>query len=322
MMRRTARWVLSALLVSLASLAGCAAKGPDVTEAVPEARATPLLWRASGPDQGDGTFFLLGSVHVGRPDGVDVGAEIAEAFAACDELVVEVDLSALTAEEIAEQTARRVLLPNGQTLREVLSDETYALLEAHLGSRGTPMAAVDRLKPWAVSTFLAMLEFEAAGLRADYGVDKQFIERAAGRRPIRGLETLESQLELLDGVSPGIQELMLADALLRMQDVEAESAELVDAWERGDEAALTRLLFGSLEEHPELADFYEAVFFKRNQTMTSRLLPLLDKPEYAGQSVFVVVGVAHLLGQRGIPTLLADQGYRVQQLKRASAGSD
>jgi uncharacterized protein YbaP (TraB family) len=314
--RRTARWVLPALLVSLALQVGCAAKGPDVTEAVPasaalpEARAEPLLWRASGPGQGDGSFFLLGSVHVGRPDGVDVGAEIAEAFAACDELVVEVDLSALTAEEIAEQTARRVLLPNGQTLREVLSDETYALLEAHLGSRGTPMAAVDRLKPWAVSTFLAMLEFEAAGLRADYGVDKQFIERAAGRRPIRGLETLESQLELLDGVSPGIQELMLADALLRMQDVEAESAELVDAWERGDEAALTRLLFGSLEEHPDLADFYEAVFFARNEAMAAQLAALRGD----GKRRFVVLGAGHMLGPRGIPALLASRGFRVQRI--------
>jgi uncharacterized protein YbaP (TraB family) len=238
--RRTARWILPALLVSLSLQAGCAASGPDVGQtapasaAGPEARATPLLWRASGPGPGEGSFFLLGSIHVGHAGGVDVGAETDEAFAASDELVVEVDLSALTAEEIAEQTARRVMLPNGQTLREMLSDETYALLEAHLGAQGTPMAAVDHLKPWAVSTFLAMLEFEEAGLRADYGVDKQFIERAVGRRPVRGLETLESQLALLDGLPPEIQEMMLADALLRMEDVKAESAKLVDAWERGD----------------------------------------------------------------------------------------
>ena len=220
------------------------------------------------------------------------------------------DLSALTAEEIAEQTARRVLLPNGQTLRETLSDETYALLEAHLGSRGTPMAAIDRLKPWAVSVFLAMLEFEAAGLKGDYGVDKQFIERAAGRRPIRGLETLESQLELLDGLSPEVQELMIADSLLRTQDVQAESAELMDAWERGDEAALTRLLFGPLEEHPELAVFYEAVFFARNEAMAAQLAALRGD----GKRRFVVLGAGHMLGPRGIPALLASRGFRVQRI--------
>ena len=316
MKRRKTRWALPALLVALALHAGCAARGPEVAEAVPAsaalpgARATPLLWRASGPEEGDGSFFLLGSVHIGRPEAVDFGAEVAEAFATCDELVVEVDLSALTDEEIAEQTARYALLPDGQTLRGMLSDETYALLEAHLGSRGIPMAAVDRLKTWAVSTVLAMLEFEAAGLRGDYGVDKRFIEWAAGRRSIRGLETLQSQLEILDGLSPRIQELMLADALLRMEDVAEESAELLGAWERGDEAVLAHFLFGSLEEQPELADFYEAVFFARNETMAAQLAALRGD----GKRRFVVLGAGHMVGPRGIPALLASRGFQVQQV--------
>lgn len=316
MRRRNTRWTLPALLVALALHAGCAAKGPEVAEAVPAsaafpgARATPLLWRASGPEEGDVSFFLLGSVHIGRPHPVDFGAEVAGAFATCDELVVEVDLSALTEEEIAEQTARYVLLRDGQTLRGMLSHETHTLLEAHLDSRGIPMAAVDHLKPWAVSTFLAMLEFEAAGLQGDYGVDKRFIEWAEGRRSIRGLETLQSQLEILDGLSPRIQELMLADALLRMEDVGEESAELVDAWERGDEAVLTRSLFGSIEENPELADFYEAVFFARNETMATQLAALLGD----GKRRFVVLGAGHMVGPRGIPALLASRGFRVQQV--------
>jgi len=316
MKRRTARWALLALLVALALQTGCAARGTDVPAAPPasstlaEARATPLLWRVSGPAPGDGSFFLLGSIHVGRPEGVDLGAEVTEAFAACDELVVEVDLSALTPEEIAEQTAHRVSLPDGQTLREVLSDDTYALLEAYLASQGVPMADFDRLKPWAVSTFLAMLAFEEEGLQGDFGIDQQFIERAAGQWPIRGLETLESQLELLDGLSPGIQELMLEDALLRTQDVEAESAGLLEAWERGDEAALTQLLFGSIEENPELAEFYEAVFFARNEAMAAKLAALRGD----GKRRFVVLGAGHMLGPRGIPALLAARGFRVQRI--------
>jgi uncharacterized protein YbaP (TraB family) len=193
----------------------------------------------------------------------------------------------------------------------MLSDETYALLEAHLGSRGTPMAAVDRLKPWAVSTVLAMLEFEAAGLRGDYGVDKRFIEWAAGRRSIRGLETLQSQLEILDGLSPRIQELMLADTLLRMEDVAEESVELLGAWERGDEAVLAGFLFGSLEEHPELVDFYEAVFFARNETMAAQLAALRGD----GKRRFVVLGAGHMVGPRGIPALLASRGFRVQRIE-------
>jgi uncharacterized protein YbaP (TraB family) len=316
MKRDKTRWALPGLLFALALHTACAAGAPEVAEAVPAsaafsgARATPLLWRASGPEEGDGSLFLLGSVHVGRPDAIDFGAEVTEAFAVCDELVVEVDLSALSAEEIAEQTARYALLPDDQTLRGMISDETYALLEAYLGSRGTPMAAVDRLKPWAVGMVLAMLEFEAAGLQGDYGVDKRFIEWAAGRRSIRGLETLQSQLETLDGLSPRIQELMLADTLLRVEDVAGESTELLSAWKRGDEVALARLLFGSLEEHPEFTDFYEAVFFARNETMAAELAALGGD----GKRRFVVLGAGHMIGPRGIPALLASRGFRVQRV--------
>jgi uncharacterized protein YbaP (TraB family) len=314
--RDDTRWALPRLLFALVLHMACAAGAPEVEEAVPTsatfpgARATPLLWRASGPEEGHGSLFLLGSVHIGRPDVIDFGAEVTEAFAVCDELVVEVDLSTLSAEEIAEQTARYALLPDDQTLRGKLSDETYALLEGYLGSRGTPMAAVDRLKPWAVTMVLAMLEFEAAGLQADYGVDKRFIERAAGRRSIRGLETLQSQLEILDGLSPRIQELMLAETLLRAEDVAEESAALLGAWKQGDEAVLARLLFGPLEEHPEFADFYEAVFFARNETMAAQLAALGGD----GKRRFVVLGAGHMVGPRGIPALLASRGFRVQRV--------
>jgi uncharacterized protein YbaP (TraB family) len=95
-----------------------------------------------------------------------------------------------------------------------------------------------------------------------------------------------------------------------MDDVEAESAELVDAWERGDEVVLTRLLFGSLEEHPEFADFYEAVFFTRNETMAAQLAALRGD----GKQRFVVLGIGHMLGLRGIPALLASRGFRVQRI--------
>jgi uncharacterized protein YbaP (TraB family) len=306
------------LLVAFALHAGCAATGPEAARpeparaASPREQATPLLWRASGPAAGDGPLFLLGSVHIGRPGAVEFGSEVADAYATCDELVVEVDLSALSADEIAAQSVRHVSLPDGQMLRGLLSDETYRLLEAHLRSRGIPMAVVERMKPWAVTTLLVMLEFESVGLQGDYGVDRQFIERAAGRRPIRGLETLRSQLTLFDGLPPRIQELMLEDTLLHVEEVARQSNEIVAAWERGDEAALTQFLFASREEHPEFEDFYEAVFFARNEIMAGQLARLVAD----GKRRLVVLGAGHMVGPRGIPALLAARGFDVRRVGR------
>ncbi|MBW2401261.1 MAG: TraB/GumN family protein, partial [Deltaproteobacteria bacterium] len=220
-----------------------------------------------------GSLFLLGSVHLGRSELYGFGPAVEEAYATSDELVVEVDLSLLSEQEIVAQSARYLVLPDGRMLRDELMPETWAKLEAYFRDRGAAITVVERLKPWAVSTVIAVMEFQAAGMKEEYGIDRYFIDDAAeARRPIRGLETLQSQLEALDGLSPRVQELMLEDALARTID---DPGTLVTAWEEGDEEWLTRQLFGPLEENPEFEEFYQAIFFRRNLEMTAQLAELV-----------------------------------------------
>lgn len=271
-------------------------------------QVAPLAWRAEGPRTGDGSLFLLGSVHLGRSGSHDFGPAIEAAFADSDELVVEVDLSRLSAQEIAAQSAPYLELPDGTMLRDELPPETWAKLEAYFRSRGAAIASVERLKPWAVSTVITVMQFQAAGMKDEYGIDRHFIDDAdRARRPIRGLETLQSQLEALDGLSPRIQALMLEDALARVED---DPGALVTAWEEGDEARLIEQLFAPLEENPEFREFYEAIFFRRNEQMAARLADLVRD----GRNRFVVLGAAHMLDQRGIPALLRTRGFRVERV--------
>ena len=167
---------------------------------------------------------------------------------------------------------------------------------------------VERLKPWALITVITVMEFQAAGMKDEYGIDRHFISAAAeSRRPIRGLETIQSQLEALDGLSPRVQELMLDDTLARVGE---DPSSLVTAWENGDEDWLTQQMFGPLEENPEFAAFYDAIFFRRNEEMTAQLAELVGD----GRRRFVVLGAAHMLGQRGIPALLRARGFRVERV--------
>jgi hypothetical protein len=296
---------LAALLVVSGLQLACSAAQPA---ALASWQVAPLAWRAEGPRAGDGSLFLLGSVHLGRSELHDFGPAVEAAYAASDELVVEVDLSLLSEQEIVAQSARYLVLPDGRMLRDELAPETWAKLEAYFRNRGAPIAAVERLKPWAVSTVIAVMEFEASGMQGQYGIDRHFIAAAAeARRPIRGLETLQSQLEALDALSPRVQELMLEDALARIDD---DPGALVTAWEDGDEEWLARQLFGPLEENPEFEEFYEAIFFRRNEEMTDQLADLVRD----GRRRFVVLGAAHMLDERGIPALLRKRGFRVERV--------
>ena len=65
-----------------------------------------------------------------------------------------------------------------------------------------------------------------------------------------------------------------------------------------------------LDVTAELDGFYERLFFERNRRMVARLLELGQD----GRTRFVVLGAGHMLGEEGIPALLARQGYRVELL--------
>jgi uncharacterized protein YbaP (TraB family) len=303
---------LAAFGVAVACLlqASCASPPRDAGSEAWSAR--PLVWRATGPDGSTGVLMLLGSVHLGRSGVHDFGTEVQGAYEASDELVVEVDLSTLTANEISGVSAKYVMLPVDQTLADVISPESYARLTAYLAERKVSVTSFERLKPWAVGMSIALLEYQAAGLHGDYGVDQHFIDAAEGEsRPIRALETMESQLAAIDGISQYGQQLMLDDTLVRTGD---DPNELVEAWEHGDEKKLESLLFGPLAENPEFAEFYDAVFFRRNEAMTAKLVEMARD----GKQRFVVLGAAHMIGDRGIPALLSARGFEVERFGGSS----
>jgi uncharacterized protein YbaP (TraB family) len=137
-----------------------------------------------------------------------------------------------------------------------------------------------------------------------------FIDEAEGEKPIVPLETLASQFAIFDGLALSLQELMLKDALVRIDDFQEHTQELIDAWTRGDEADLQRRLLQPLSEFPELDSFYDAVFWKRNDSMTARLVEIAAD----GQTRFVVLGAGHMVGERGIPSLLAQRGFSVERV--------
>ena len=73
-------------------------------------------------------------------------------------------------------------------------------IEAGLEFIQATLSGIQNIRYEAVSTAIVLMEFQAVGMCEDHGVDRHFITAAASeRRPIRALETVQSQLEVLDG---------------------------------------------------------------------------------------------------------------------------
>jgi uncharacterized protein YbaP (TraB family) len=269
------------------------------------------MWRATAPGADAGSLYLLGSVHMGTQQMVDLGPLVEEAYRRSEELVVEVDVTRLEPEEHGALSERYRLFASPRSLRDVLSPGVLGQLEDYLAAGGLHMAQVERYKPWYLSQLIVQLELQQAGYQAAFGVDLVLIKRASEEKPILDLETMSSQLEMFDRLPASLQELMLEDSLAHVGHLAEEFAELLDAWKAGDEARLEELVFSSLERFPELEVLYDLVFFQRNERMTAQLAELLGD----GKTRLAVLGVGHMVGNRGIPAQLGERGYRVRRLE-------
>jgi uncharacterized protein YbaP (TraB family) len=303
---RVSAWLAG---IAICGLLACAQSPPPPADRQDAASTGPLLWRADAPD-GRGACYLLGSVHLGNLRMREMNDAVGAAYASSDELVVEIDLSKVDPAEAQEMTLRFAMLPGTQTVEDVVSEETWLALAAYLDSHGLPREPHVRMKPWFVSLTIVQVELARAGYHANLGVDRFFIEEAVDSKPIVALETLGSQFEVLDSMSPEVGELMLSDTLSRANELADNTDKRVRAWEQGDDGRLQELVFDALDEAPELDVFYERVFYERNRGMAARLVELARD----GKTRFVVLGAGHMLGEEGIPALLGRRGWSLRRV--------
>lgn len=292
-----------ALPLWLLCLAACSASAPPV-ETPAERAITPVAFKLLAPS--GARALLLGSIHVAPPQAIHYPRPIESALRHAELLVFEIDLVHTSTEDTVRAMFALGLLPQDRRLRDLVSEETWELVERRAPEAGVPIAAIDRLEPWVVALQFVGISLARAGFEVDHGVERSILA-AAGERPIAGLETPREQLRVFDELSAPVQERMLRDALEPSDDAMLES--LLEAWRRGDADALEALLFEERDD-PVVAPLYEAVYPRRNRSMAASLTRILEDVRTA----FVVVGVGHLVGERSLPDALLREGFVVQRI--------
>ncbi|MDQ7087695.1 MAG: TraB/GumN family protein [Acidobacteriota bacterium] len=272
--------------------------------------ARPLLWS----EQGAGRLWLYGTIHLPLAAEQALPPAARRAIEAADVVLTEIPLDPVTRMKAYEAS----LLPEGQSLADVLPAALVARLEAEMEARGLSFAAFSRLRPWAMAGQLALLDqdFAAGALPVDLQ-----IWALAGRRgkTAAGLETLGEQIAAFEALGPGGQAWLLEQALDELERARTEgsraSEPIVAAWRSGKLEALEQVL----EEQAPAGEararaFREELIDKRNHRMAERILARLRaEPD---RRIFVAVGALHLAGREG---LLARLGRRGLQLVQAPA---
>jgi uncharacterized protein YbaP (TraB family) len=276
--------------------------------------AMPLSWAAGEKlpiwtvHSANAEVVLLGSVHMAFPDIYPLREEIEAAFAAADTLVVEVDVSGANTLEIQQLMLEKGVFPEGESLQQTLSEQNWEDLQSYLRSRGLPVELFASLRPGLVITTLSSMRIAELGMRPELGIDQHFLDLAVGHKPVLELESAAQQIELL--LSFPDQDLLMAQTLVQLDEIDLYLRPVYDAWRAGDAAQLNRLLLkDERQRHPEFELLYEKLFDERNRAMTKKIAGFLR----GSGRYFVVVGAGHLVGEEGIIYLREHRGFTARQ---------
>ena len=147
------------------------------------------------------------------------------------------------------------------------------------------------------------------GYSPELGIDRYFMQRARGKKQIQQLETTEQQMNLLLSFSD--DDLLLKQTLVSLDKMEDMVTELMKSWKNGDTKNMVKLMLtDQVEEFPEFDKILKHLIDDRNVTMAVKIQQMLND----NKNYFVVVGAGHLIGDKGIVTILKKNGLPVSRL--------
>ena len=263
------------------------------------------LWKLEGRTN---AVYLFGSIHFLKKEFYPLPQPIEEAYKQSQVIVFEVNLDEMDSPESQLKMLQSGKQPEGQTLKNTLSKETYAKLESYLSESGAPIALFEPLRPWMVAVALIGSELLKLGFNPEEGVDRYFFGKAKkDKKEIAPLETLDFQLSFFTGLTKQEEDAMLRETLQEISNFKKDLQQIIDAWKTGDTKALEKLTLDAMRDYPEL---HKKLLIDRNKQWVDKL----QKLHASGKTVFVVVGAAHLVGKDSVIDLLNAKGLKVRQL--------
>ena len=230
----------------------------------------------------DTTIYIFGTFHALDGKSQWLSGDIKDAFEKSDELVLET----LVPEKPVEPTA--------------------------FGPGFRP-PSVTASASFLATTRMAISAGRAQGMQVDNGADMVLRHAAeAEGKPVEGLETLQSQIDMFNRLPSGPAASAPRQAAqpapgTPMDSLSKAMAEMQSAWKHGDQSVFARMLSQLQTASPET---YRMMFTERNARWADWITARMQTPG----TVFVAVGAGHLAGRDSLLVRLAEHGLPSQRI--------
>lgn len=274
---------------------------------LPSFAKSPVFKISKGSDH----IYLGGTVHLLSPNDYPLPDGFQVAFDDAEHVYFETDIEKLTSPEVQAKMAAVTALPEGQTLKGILSEETYAQLEAFLAERQIPIAAFNQFTPATVSLALTVVELQRLGLgNPASGVDQFYsLKTKDAEKDAFYLETIDEQIGFINEFNNADPDLIIQSSLESLADLSTSWEAGLQAWRKGDLETLGESL-GIKDMKSDFPEIYEVLLNNRNNRWMTEIKEMFDSKEVE----LLLVGALHLAYDDGLIEQLRDDGYKVEQL--------
>lgn len=255
-----------------------------------------LLWKISGNGI-EKPSYLYGTFHMLCPQDFNMPDTVKAVFNTTKQLYLEIDLDDPT---MMAKMMQGIMMKDGHTLKEYMTDKEFdSCSKVFKEKTGLALSLFQNYKPAMISSLLypAMLGCQPIAF------EKEFEKMAKlDSMPIKGLETIEDQLNVFDFIPYKQQTRGLVKTLYGIDKSKEQFNEMVALYKTKNVAALHDDVTGDTD----LGKYEKLLLDKRN----SNWIPVIAKVAIENPT-FIAVGAGHLGGKNGVISLLRKQGYTV-----------
>jgi uncharacterized protein len=272
--------------------------------------AEALLWKVE--KTGLAPSYLFGTVHVSDSRATTLSPAIQSALTSAKAVALEIADMSPAAMQAAVGGDPMLMISPDRGLEKLVTPEEFAIAKAALAPAGMPEAALKIMKPWVVSMALTLPVCEqmrtAGGIKV---LDQMLGDEARARNiPVIGLETIAHQLNVMASI-PEDQQIGMVRASIKFASRREDMLEtLLQLYLNRQTAVIWPFNLALAETAGVKADAFKGF---ENDLLIGRNLTMRDvaKPHFEKGGLFMGVGAMHLVGDKGLVSLLRDGGYTV-----------
>lgn len=266
-----------------------------------------LLWQISGNGLKQPSY-LFGTIHLIGKEDYFFPASLEDRLKATSQVTFEIDMDEMSSMESMMKIIGKAFMKDGVTLKDLVSDEDYKIIEKKFEDKGLPLQFLEKMKPMLLSTFASM-DLEGGGMSNSKSYEMEIYSKAQSqKKESKGLETIEDQLAIFDSIPYKMQAQMLVESIKSSDQENKEYKQMVEIYKKQDIDLLSKV---AVQDEGDGMSKYEDLFlFNRNQNWIPKMSALMKE-----KSTFFAVGAGHLGGVKGVIFLLKKAGFKVEAVK-------